>query len=219
VDDGAWLRLLQLHDTALPVGAFAHSNGLEAYAQRGMRPPELEAWLRAQLAYGFGRLDLAAVALAWSADDGDALAALDGELDAWKGVPNLRATSRALGRRTHALAAKLWPERVVRLPARVPTGHHATVLGAWSRALDLPRRPTLLAAGQGLVAAALAAATRCLPLGPERAQALLVALQPDVAAAAARIDADPAASLWSATPGADLRAHEQTALVTRLFES
>jgi len=219
VEDGAWLRLLQLHDTALPVGAFAHSNGLEAYAQVGMRPPELESWLRAQLAYGFGRLDLAGVALAWSADDGGAVASLDAELDAWKGVPSLRATSRALGRRTHALAAKLWPERAGRLPAGVANGHHAIVLGAWSRALDLPRRPTLLAAGQGMVAAALAAATRCLPLGPERAQGLLVALQPDVAAAADRVDADPAASLWSATPGADLRAHEQTVLVTRLFES
>lgn len=219
MEDGAWLRLLQLHDTALPVGTFAHSNGLEAYAQRGMRPPELEAWLRSQLTYGFGRLDLAAVALAWSAVDDDALAALDAELDAWKAVPSLRATSRALGRRTHALAAKLWPERTRQLIDGVAGGHHAVVLGAWSRALDLPRRPTLLAAGQGMVAAALAAATRCLPLGPERAQGLLVALQPDVAAAAARVDADPGASLWSATPGADLRAFEQTTMVTRLFES
>lgn len=219
MEDGAWLRLLQLHDTALPVGAFAHSNGLEAYAQRGMGPPELEAWLRAQLGYGFGRLDLAAVALAWTAEDGVAIAALDAELDAWKGVPSLRATSRALGRRTHALAVQLWPDRADRLPAGVARGHHATVLGAWSRALDLPRRPTLLAAGQGMVAAALAAATRCLPLGPERAQRILVALRPDVVAAAARVDAEPEASLWSATPGADLRAHEQTALVTRLFES
>lgn len=219
MDDRQWLRLLQLHDSAFPIGAYAHSNGLEAYAQEGMTPTGLEGWLRSQLAYGFGRLDLAAVALAWGAPTAATLHALGQELDAWKGVPGLRATSLALGRRTHGLAARLWPEERARLVGPLEGAHHAVVLGAWSRALDLPLRPTLLASAQGSVAAALAAATRCLPLGPERAQALLVSLQRAIADAVATVLEDPEASLWSATPGADLHAHRQATLTTRLFQS
>lgn len=217
-DDLATLRLLQLHDSAFPVGTFAHSNGVEAYAQLGMTPVGLEAWLRTQLAYGFGRLDLAAVALAWQAEAPATLAALDRELDAWKSVPSLRATSLALGRRTHTLAAQLWPAVAAQWTSS-PAVHQATVLGSWSRALELPLRATLLAFAQGAVAAALAAGTRSLALGPVRAQTLLVALQPTVAEAVAVILEDPRASFWSATPGADLRAQQQTGLTTRLFES
>lgn len=219
MDDVAWLRLLQLHDSAFPVGAYAHSNGLEAYAQDGLAIDGLAGWLDTQLAYGFGRLDLAALALAWQATSAADLAALDGEVTAWKSVPGLRATSLALGRRTHGLAARLWPDRLAALAGPVAQAHHPVVLGAWSRALDLPLRPTLLAGAQGAVAAALAAATRCMPLGPERAQALLVALQPAIARAVATVLDDPDASLWAATPGADLHALRQATLTTRLFQS
>jgi urease accessory protein len=218
-NDRGWLTLLQLHDSAFPVGAYAHSNGLETYAQAGMTPDDLAAWLATQLRYGFGRLDLAATALAWQAEVARDLERLGRELDAWKVVPALRATSLALGRRTHGLASRLWPEAGALLPANLEPAHHAVVLGAWSRALALPLRPTLLATAQGSVTAALAAGTRCLPLGPERAQAILVALQPAIATAVARVEADPAASLWSATPGADLRAQQQSTLTTRLFQS
>ena len=58
-----------------------------------------------------------------------------------------------------------------------------------------------------------------MPLGPERAQEILVSLQPIAAAACTRAARDPRANLWSATPGLDLAAHRQTHLRTRLFQS
>ncbi len=94
--DHAWLTLLQLHDSASPSGAFAHSNGLERYADLGLDASGLEAWLRGQLRSGFGRLDLAALALAYRLEDHTAPAGLRWlaeELYAWKRVPTLRATS------------------------------------------------------------------------------------------------------------------------------
>ena len=63
------------------------------------------------------------------------------------------------------------------------------------------------------------AATRCLPLSPERVQELLIALQPKLAEAVEWVLHDPAASMFSATPAADLRAHQQACLHTRLFQS
>ena len=219
MEDRAWLILLQLHDSALPIGAFAHSNGLERYAERGMTIEALEAWLRVQLRLGSGRLDLAALALAYQAPPEDDLASLATTLDAWKSVPSLRATSLALGRRTLALARRVWPDAAARVPLAPERCHHALVLGRLSRVLDLPLRPSALAFAQGTLSNALAAATRCLPLGPERAQALLAALQGEVEAAVERVLIDPPASLWSATPGADLRAAQQPWMASRMFES
>lgn len=218
VGDGEWLTLLQLHDSAFPIGAYAHSNGLERYAQGGMDPVELETWIRTQLAYGFGRLDLAATALAWLAEGRSEVDALADELEAWKTVPSLRATSLALGRRTLTLADRLWPHCSDGLVDR-ERPHHALVLGRLSRALELPLRPTLLAGAQGAVTAALAAATRCLALSPDRAQLILVSLRGPIVESVLRVLADPRASLWCATPGADVRAHEHASLTTRLFQS
>jgi urease accessory protein len=222
MEDLAWLRLLQLHDSAYPIGAFAHSNGLERYAALGLRPEGLEAYLRAQLRLGFGRLDVAAVALAFAASEGDGareLADLATTLDAWKVVPTLRATSLALGRRTLTVAARSWPAAVARVELAPGARHHPLVVGRLARWLDLPLRATALAFAQGSLTGALAAATRCLPLGPERAQALLSALQPALIEGVTAVLRSPADALWSATPAADLRALQQPQMPSRMFES
>ena len=219
MEDRAWLTLLQLHDSAFPIGAFAHSNGLERYAELGMTPDALAAWLRVHLRLGFGRLDLAALALAHGAPDECGLGDLADALDAWKSVPSVRATSLALGRRTLTLARRVWPAEAARLRLEPERCHHALVTGRLAFELELPLRASALAYAQASVAAALAAATRCLPLGPERAQALLVELQGEVTDAVERVLADPHGSLWSATPAADLRAAEQPRMASRMFES
>ena len=63
--DLARLRLMQLFDSQFPVGAFAHSGGVETYAALGGSVPELRQILRAQIELGWGRSDVAAAYLAW----------------------------------------------------------------------------------------------------------------------------------------------------------
>lgn len=221
-EDHAWLTLLQLHDSAFPIGAFAHSNGLERYAELGLDASGLEAYLRGQLRSGFGRLELAALVLAYRLE-GDAvrsgLLALAEALDAWRSVPTLRATSLSLGHRTLTLARRVWPEAAACVDLDRGRCHQPLVVGRLSRALGLPLRESALAFARGMLAAAISAATRCLPLGPERAQTLLADLHDEVVAAVDRALNDPAASLWSATPAAELRAAQQSAMASRMFES
>jgi urease accessory protein len=219
--DLALLRLLQLFDSQFPVGAFAHSGGLETYAHAGLDARGLRDLLSNEIELGWSRGDLAAARLAWrDAADARAAALLDQlarRVEAYKVIRSVRETSLRLGSRTLALARRLYPEHLASLDISRP--HHALVVGAIGRRLDLPARAVLLAFGQSTLTAALAAATRCMSLSPAQAQELLVALQPQLADAVERILEDFDDGLFTCTPALDIRSHEQAFLHTRLFQS
>jgi urease accessory protein len=217
--DLALLRLLQLFDSQFPVGAFAHSGGIETYAALGGSLAELRDVLLAQIELGWGRGELAGAWLAWhAADPGqppDALSRLAQLIDAIKVIPSVRDTSVGLGRRTRDLLARLYPDAVV----DVTPPHHAVVIGAAGRRLDAAPRDLLLAYGQSLALGTLTAGLRCMPVSPAQAQRLLVEAQPLLVRAVDRVAADPEGSLFTATPALDIRTFQQAQLHTRLFQS
>jgi urease accessory protein len=213
------LRLLQLFDSQFPVGAFAHSGGLETYAARGGALRELRELLRAQIELGWGRSELAAAYLAWHAAASPCneveLARLALTLDAVKVVPAIREMSLGLGRRTLDLVRRLYPDRI----PTIAQPHHALVIGAAGRGLNIDPRPLLLAFAQSLAAGQHASAVRCMPVSPAQAQALLVESQPRLSLAVDRAIEDPETSLFTSTPMLDVRSHQQAHLRTRLFQS
>lgn len=211
----ALLRLLQLSDSQFPIGSFAHSSGLETYAQMGLDREGLEELLRAHLELGFGRLDLAACALAFRAETENELNDLCSHVTAWKPVPGLRETSLKLGKRLLTLTERIYPHATVSLAEP----HQAVVFGALGKRLDIEPAPLLLAFAQSTLTSSLAAATRCMALSPEQAQEMLTTLQTEVLAAVERVVDDPHASFHSATPALDIRAHQQGFLYSRLFQS
>ena len=215
----ALLRLLQLFDSQFPVGAFAHSGGIETYAALGGSLPELREVLVAQIDLGWGRSELAGAFLAWDAAahptaDAD-LSRLAELMDALKVVPSIRQTSIGLGRRTRDLLARIYPEAVI----DVTPPHHAVVIGAAGRRLGVGSRELLLAYGHSLAAGTLAAALRCMPVSPAQTQRLLVELHDRLIRAVDRATSDPEGCLFTATPALDIRSHQQQQLHTRLFQS
>lgn len=217
--DLALLRLLQLFDSQFPVGAFAHSSGVETYAALGGSVPELRQVLQAQIDLGWGRSDLAAAYLAWrAAESGSAARDLEGlsrTLDALKVVPSVRDTSIGLGRRTLDLLRRLYPDAAV----EIARPHQAVVLGAAARRLGVDARDLLLAFAQSLATGTLAAGIRCMPVSPAQAQELLVDAHPRISRAVERTMEDPEGSLFTCTPALDIRSHQQAHLHTRLFQS
>ena len=219
--DLALLRLLQLFDSQFPIGAFAHSGGLETYGQTGAALPELRDLMANQIALGWGRGDLAVARLAWSAaarpDASTELARLSTLAGAFKVIPSVRETSLRLGHRTLTLLHRLHPGPFASL--RIDLPHHAIVVGAAGCLLELPLRELLLAYGHSLLAGAVAAATRCMPVSPAQAQALIVELQPALGAAVERAMHATEDALFTCTPALDIRCHQQGSLHTRLFQS
>jgi urease accessory protein len=221
MENASFLRLQQLFDSQFPIGAFAHSGGLETYAGTGLDLAGLRELLANEIALGWSRGDLAAVRLAWrEAAEPDASARLDAlarRVDAYKVIRSVRDTSLRLGARMQSLVRRLYPDTMSSLDVR--PSHYAVVAGAAGRRLELPERELLLAFGQSTVAASLAAATRCMPVSPAQAQATLIELQPAVVAAVERVLVDETGALFTCTPALDIRNHEQAFLHTRLFQS
>ncbi len=216
-DSIALLRLLQLFDSQVPVGAFAHSGGVETYAALGGGLPELRDVLHGQIALGWGRSELAAACLAWSAATrhDSRLCELARHVDALKVVPAVRHASTGLGRRTLELLRRLYPDAIV----DVDPPHHAIVIGAAGRRLGIDEPELLLAYSQSLATGTVTAAMRCMAISPAQAQALLAESHGRLAAAVDRARADPEACLFTCTPALDVRSHQQAFLRTRLFQS
>jgi urease accessory protein len=215
------LQLFQLFDSQFPVGAFAHSGGLETYGQAGAGLAELRDILGAQIRSGWGRADLAAASLAWSAaggvDSASALPRLASLVTAHKTIPAMNETSVRLGRRTLSLLSRLHPGACSSLAIDPP--HHAVVIGAAGRRLGLPQRGLMIGYAHSLLAGSVAAATRCMAISPAQGQELIVELQPAVDAAISRALEATDDDLFTCTPGLDIRCHQQAGLRTRLFQS
>lgn len=215
------LQLLQIFDSQFPVGAFAHSNGLETYGQlHTFDRLALKDLLHEQLNQGWGNLDVAAVCLAFRArGDVDQLAKLNDIVAASKVIPGLYKTSLNLGKRTVKLARRLYdlPALVLEHPHQTP--HQTIALGWLGHTLGLDETDSLLAFAHSTVLGSLMAATRAMSLSPEQAQEVLLELQPDIATTIECVQTDPKQYLWSCTPALDIRAHQQAFLHTRLFQS
>ena len=221
------LALLQLGDGLFPAGGFAHSFGLETYAQEGRVRDRvgLEAFVGAHLEGAAGPGDAVAVAVAArlaAAGDVAAWCELDARLEAMKTVPEFRAASRQMGRQTARVAAALGDDVVLAAIARaiddLSPGHHAAVGAAAGR---LGADPEAAAAAYLYSTAALlvGAGLRLLPLGQLDGQRVLAVVRPRIALLAAQAARATADDMWTFTPALELAGLRHARLEMRLFRS
>lgn len=224
-----FLAVLQLADGLFPAGGFAHSFGLETYAQSGVvrDGAGLQAFLVAQLEGSSGPADAVAVALVTrAAAAGDMAACLlaDERLEAMKCVPELRAASRQMGRQTARVAAALGPDAFLGDLARAidderTPGHHAVAFGAVAGRSGADPEAAAAAFLYSASSLLVSAALRLMPLGQVEGQAVLASLRPRIArlaATAARLGLE---DMWSFSPGLELAAIRHASLEMRLFRS
>ena len=217
------LRLFQLSSAALPIGAFAYSQGLEQTVALGDvsdRDSAL-AWISGMLERSVLRLDVPVFARlyrAFTAQDGASARRWNDYLFAARGSAELRAEERQVG---SALARLLFREGVAAAEPWVsdPRVTLACSFALASVAWQAPVAEASLSYIFAWAEAQVGAATRLIPLGQTDAQRALGLLLERAAAGspAALTRADD--ELSSTTPGQLLLSALHETQYSRLFRS
>jgi urease accessory protein len=216
------LALLQLGDSALPIGGYSHSWGLEAAIERGVvtDPPTLEVWTRHYLQHVLGPLEGTIVGVV--AQSPECAAEANQLLWASLSPPTLRWASRDMGEQLRALAA-VWQwaaEPIARLHSSAATQwHHAVVFASLASAAGAsPRDAVALFLHQSALGV-ISAGVRAVPIGHTHGQQILARLHSDIAKLADNHYDKPLECAGSNGPAYEILCHEQSRLYTRIFRS
>jgi len=169
------LHLLQLADSALPIGAAAHSYGLETLASDGvLTAANLEDFLTAWLEEA-GAQEGFFLRRAYRGN----VRQLNEELTARKPAAESREASLKLGRRFAQLVNSIANTRIE------PDLHHSIAFGSAAAALGIDEDAAVLAYLQQSVAGLVSACQRLMPLGQVAASRIVWNLKPAIEQAAA----------------------------------
>lgn len=224
-----FLAGMQLADSALPIGRFTHSMGLESLLahEPDLDASGLEDLVGGHVVCGVAPLDGVAVALAHRAQragDHEALLVLDRAVEARKLAASARRASRACGRRLAVLSHELTDDAfIARTAATIRAGeshgHLALVEGALAAACGLDERQAVLLELRGAATALLSAAVRLGRLSPFAATGILRRLGPAMACAASDALVRDIAGMSSSALEAEVHALSHSRLDASLFAS
>jgi urease accessory protein len=232
--DLAELRLLQLADSALPIGSLAHSFGLETLVSEGL----IQAGDLSRFLYGY--LEEAGMLEAVFCRQAHRLMnprperfssarwfEINDQLSALKPARESRSGSAALGQNflRAVLALGEFPELGEALPANRTSGskggviHHSPAFWLGCGALGIDENRAVLAYLHQSIACLVSACQRLLPLGQTEATRILWRLKPAIIETAARSATCEIDDACCFMPLLDWGGMEHPALSTRLFVS
>ncbi len=214
-DDLSLLRLLQIADSAIPIGGSAHSFVLETMAEEGsITPGSVEDFLRDHLQEA-GALEAAFVRRAWKRDGHRELSH---EFSARKPPRIARDASLKLGRRFVELVNALTGAPVLETEL-----HYCVAFGAAGAILGVAEDAVVLAYLHQSMAGFISACQRLMPLGQAAASKIVWNLKPAIIRAALseinHSEINHAEEVWCFSPYPELASMRHGSLETRLFIS
>ena len=205
------LNLLHLADSALPIGATAHSFGLETLTEEGgLTPENALAFFEDYLAEA-GALEASFVRRAWRGDDDSHR--LTGEWSARRPARESREASFKMGQRFAHLVNAMAEAPLVPDGLAFPVA-----FGCAGARLDIAELDTAMAYLRQSIAGMVSACQRLMPVGQVAASRIMWNLKAAIAAAAAAA-ASEHGEVGCFTPLPELASMRHGSLETRLFIS
>jgi urease accessory protein len=219
----AWLRLLQLCSPALPVGAFAYSEGLETAVENGWIRDDASAtsWILGRLRRGAAHLEApvgARLHAAWLAGDAERVERWNRTLGAFRESRELRDADRAMGQALARLLVAFGIDEAAPWRTRSDSTYVAMFMLA-ATSWDIPCPAALTGLLWAWLEGQVTAAVKLVPLGQTAGQRLLLAAAREIPGLVERALVLGDDDIGGFTPGAALAAAQHEAQDVRLFRS
>jgi len=223
------LSLLQISDPTLPIGSYAHSNGLETYVQQGIVKDAVTAreFVTEMLSQNLQYTDAAFVSLAYDAAeqiDLKRILELDNECTAVKLPREIRQASQKLGMRLIKIfqpisKSLIGVEYKKALHQQKAIGHYSIAFGIYANALKISKTEALTGFYYNAAVGMVTNSVKLVPLGQQDGQELLFSLQALInQLVQTALNPNPEL-IGLSCPGFDIRCMQHEQLYSRLYMS
>jgi len=223
------LHLLHLCDSALPIGGFSHSGGLETYVQQGIVNSKAKAkeFVTQQLSQNIFYTDAALVSLAYDAccnNDFRIILELDEICNAVKLPMETRLASNKLGTRLLKIFEEYSTSSFVSkyskaVTAQKASGHYCIAFGLIAQALSIDKQAALSGFYYNAATGFVNNSVKLIPLGQKDGQHILMSLFPLIEELSLQTLAPDKNKIGFCCTGFDLRCMQHERLYSRLYMS
>jgi urease accessory protein len=224
ISSTALLRLLQLTNSALPVGAYSYSEGLETLCQQGAiaSATDLQDWLSQELQQGAIAIEIAIMRRCWQAHQQEHWS----DLMAWndwfianRETEELRLQSLQMGRSLLRLLRDLGETASIPIELLESSCSFPCAFGIGASGWGIGLRESVLGYGQSWVTNGVSAGVKLIPLGQTQGQAIILALMDLITAMSDRILSQADEAMEGCSWGLQLASMAHESLYSRLFRS